>query len=67
MVQWDTATGDTVRYRGIQPQGIQYGTGGYSDRGYSTVQGDTATEDTVRYRGIQPQVIQYGTVGYSHR
>jgi len=70
MVQWDTATGDTVRYRGIQPQGIQYGTGGYSDRGYSTVQGDTgdtATEDTVRYRGIQLQGIQYGTGGYSHR
>ena len=67
MVQWDTVTGDTVWYSGIQPQGIQYGTGGYSHRGYSTVQWDTATGDTVRYCRIQSQVIRYGTVGYTHR
>ena len=66
-MQGDTATEDTVRYRGIQPQGIQYGAGGYSHRGYSTIQGDTVTGDKVRYSGIQPQVIQYVTGGYSHR
>ena len=58
--------GDTVRYRGIQPQGIIH-EDTRDTRGYNTLQLEIQPqgiiyEDTKGYKGIQ-----YITGGYSHR